>query len=53
LGADSLSVVEIVMSLEEKLGITVPDGDLERLNTVGELCEYLSRQVEKMPPEAD
>ena len=52
LGADSLSVVEIVMALEEKLGVTVPDGDLDQFNTVGELCDYLSRQVGTTPPGA-
>ena len=51
LGADSLGVVEIVMSLEERLGITVPDSDLEQLDTIGKLCDYLSQRIHKSPSE--
>lgn len=58
LGADSLSLVELHMSLEERFGIEVPDehagalfdghGTLPftpkaALGTVGALCEYLER----------
>ncbi len=44
LGADSLDVVELVMSLEEAFDITVPDEDVETLATVGDMQAYLERQ---------
>jgi len=47
LGADSLSFVEIVMALEDRLGVSVPDRDLEQLNTVQDLCEYLFQRIDK------
>jgi acyl carrier protein len=43
LGADSLDVVELVMSLEEAFDMTVPDEDVEALATVGEMQAYLER----------
>ena len=36
LGADSLDVVELVMALEEKFGIEIPDEDAEKIQTVGD-----------------
>ena len=35
LEADSLDLVELVMSLEEEFGIEVPESDLEGIDTVG------------------
>lgn len=37
LGADSLSVMEIVMSVEEEFGITVPEEDLTSIQTVQDI----------------
>ena len=42
LGADSLTIVELVLALEERLGITIPDEVPERCSTVGELHEALA-----------
>jgi acyl carrier protein len=42
LGADSLDVMEIIMSLEERFGVTIPDEVAERTSTVGELLEALA-----------
>ena len=41
LGADSLVVVELVMALEESFDIVVPDEDVERLQTIGDVQQYL------------
>jgi acyl carrier protein len=41
LGADSLDVVELVMALEESFGIVVPDEDVERLQTIADVQQYL------------
>ena len=36
LGADSLDIVELVMAIEDELGIQIPDADAERITTVEE-----------------
>ncbi len=41
LGADSLNMVEIVMKIEEEYNIEIPDEDVESLETVRDLKEYL------------
>ena len=43
LGADSLDVVELIMSLEDSFGITISDEDAAKLATVGAIVEYLER----------
>lgn len=43
LGADSLDVVELVMSLEDAFGITISDEDAAKLNTVGNIVDYLEK----------
>ena len=37
-GADSIDVVELVMALEAELGVQMPDDQLERVTTLGELA---------------
>ena len=41
LGADSLDLFELVMSLEEEFGVEIPSEDLEKIETVGDVIEYL------------
>ncbi len=41
LGADSLDVVELVMALEEKFDIEIPDSDAEKIVTVGDALKYI------------
>lgn len=41
LGADSLDVVEMLMTIEEEFGITVPDDDVMAFKTVGDVVAYL------------
>lgn len=45
LGADSLDVIELVMALEERFGIEIPDADVAPLHTVGHLVVYLERRT--------
>ena len=40
LGADSLDVVELIMSLED-FGVKIPDEDVAELYTVGRIVDYL------------
>lgn len=41
LGADSLDVVELVMALEEKFDIEIPDEQAEKISTVGDVVAYI------------
>lgn len=41
LHADSLDVVELLMSLEDEYGIKIPDEDSNSLVTVGALVDYV------------
>ena len=43
LGADSLVVVELLMSLEEEYGITLPEGEIESLKTVQDIVDMMNR----------
>lgn len=43
LGADSLDVVELIMSLEDIFGIAISDEDAAQLYTVGRIVEYLEK----------
>lgn len=46
LGADSLSAVELVMNIEEKTGITIPDDVMATFATVGDIVNYLAEHQE-------
>ena len=41
LGADSLDIVDLVMTLEDEFDIEIPDEDVEGVRTVGDLVKYL------------
>lgn len=43
LGADSLDVVELIMSLEDVFGISISDEDAAELYTVRRIVEYLEK----------
>ena len=42
LGADSLTLVEITLALEECLNLAIPDQEWEKVTTVGNLFEALA-----------
>jgi len=44
-GADSLDIVEIVMAIEEKFGIEIPDEDVEKIEKVNDAIEYIQSVV--------
>ena len=44
LGADSLDTVELILELEEKFEVEIPDEDAEELTTVGKLVNYINEQ---------
>ena len=45
LGADSLEVVEMLMTIEDKFGIIVPDEDVPLLKTVRGVADYLEKNA--------
>ena len=47
LGADSLDVVEISMTLEELFEVTIPDEQWDKVDTVGELYDELGRILQQ------
>jgi acyl carrier protein len=46
LGADSLDIVELVMSMEESFDIEIPDEDAEKIQTIGDAIAYLKERLE-------
>ena len=44
LGADSLDVVEMLMSLEEEYGITIPEEDAVNVKTVGDIVALIENK---------
>ena len=47
LNADSLVIVEMLLTLEEQAGITIPDEKVEELTKVGALVDYIESQMKK------
>jgi acyl carrier protein len=41
LGADSLDVVELIMTFEEEFGIEIPDDDAEKITKVKDAIDYI------------
>ncbi len=48
LGADSLDTVELVMAFEEEFNAEIPDEEAEKLKTVGDVIEYISKKIAKV-----
>lgn len=42
LGADSLDIVELVMTMEEEFDLDIPDEDAEKMKTVGDVTKYIT-----------
>lgn len=47
LGADSLDTVELVMALEDKFDMNIPDEEAEKLTTVGKAMDYILANLSK------
>ena len=45
LGADSLDAIDIVMSVEDEFKIEVPDEIIEKIETVGDILNYVENNV--------
>ncbi len=45
LGADSLDNAELVMNLEEKFGIEIPDEDQSKIQTIEDIVNYIEEKL--------
>jgi acyl carrier protein len=52
LGMDSLDSVELVMGIEEEFDIEIPDDDLEKITTFGQLLAYTNKALGNLSEEA-
>ena len=43
LRADSLDIVELVMDMEQEFDIEIPDEELPKVQTVGDIVRYLQK----------
>jgi acyl carrier protein len=41
LQADSLAIVELVLALEEKFDVKIPDDEVDKIKTVGDAINYI------------
>jgi acyl carrier protein len=45
LGADSLDTVELIMELENEFGISIPDDQAEKIQTVGDAIKFIEVNI--------
>jgi acyl carrier protein len=45
LGADSLTLVDIAMALEDEFGMKIPDEDIEKITTIGSTLQYIKDHI--------
>ena len=52
LGLDSLAMLELVFKIEEAFDLEIPDDDLSKVTTVGDVIEYVQTRLGSPPPAA-
>jgi acyl carrier protein len=50
LGLNSLDAIELMFKVEEEFDLEIPDADLQKLKTVGDLVAYLESRLERTGP---
>ena len=45
-GADSLDIVDLVMSFEDEFDLEIPDDQVENIKTVGDVVKYIEEKTE-------
>jgi len=43
LGVDSMTLLEVVVGIEDRFGVLIPDDDWSRFTTVGDLADHVER----------
>ena len=43
LGADSLDVVELIMTFEDEFGVSLPDEEVEKMKTIKDVITYIEK----------
>ncbi len=43
LGADSLDVVELIMAFEDEFGVSLPDEEIAKMKSVGDIVAFISK----------
>lgn len=46
LGADSLDIVDLVMSFEDEFDLEIPDDQVETIKTVGDVVKFIEEKTE-------
>lgn len=46
LGADSLDIVDLVMSFEDEFDLEIPDDQVENIKTIGDVVKYIEENTE-------
>lgn len=46
LGADSLDLVDLLMSIEDEFGVEIPDEEVENIHTIGDVCNYIAKHTD-------
>lgn len=47
LGADSLDTVELIMEMEDAFGVSIPDEDAEKIQTISDAVKYVENASKK------
>lgn len=42
LGANSLDVVDLIVSFEDEFGIVIPDEEIDKIRTVGDIVNFVN-----------
>lgn len=46
-GMDSLDFIEMIMEIETKFNISIPDEDYEKVQTLGQLTDYVEERIQQ------
>ncbi|MDR2655023.1 MAG: acyl carrier protein [Oscillospiraceae bacterium] len=45
LGADSLDIVDLIMSLEEEFDVEIPEEEVDNIKTVGDIVKFIENKI--------
>ena len=47
LGADSLDVVELIITFEDEFGVSLPDEEVAKMKTINDIVTYIEKNKKK------